>query len=254
MRKYWFIFNEGKILLKKQGGVYMLPFGVLPPVKAPKSAYIILDKKAVALPVKSAETPAGFEFVDLRASYDLLGAETFWAAGRAAQMAVWDKNSRFCPCCGIKTKPFSRNARICPECKKEIYPAVAPALMVLVRKGGAVLMARGINYRGRHYGLIAGFLEPGETLEECAKREVKEETNLEIKNLKYFMSQPWPFPSGIMIGFTADYAGGRLKIDKTELSDAKFFTADKMPPLPGKISLARKMVNAWLKERKKIQQ
>jgi NAD+ diphosphatase len=145
---------------------------------------------------------------------------------------------------------FANNAKKCPACGKEIYPVIPTALMVLVQKGDKILMARGKNFKRPHYGLVSGFLEPGETLEECAKREVLEETGLQIKNLKYFASQPWPFPSGMMIGFFADYAGGRLKIQKSELLEAAFFTKDAMPKRPGKLSLARKMTDAWLKKQK----
>ena len=105
------------------------------------------------------------------------------------------------------------------------------------------------NFRGTFNGLVAGFLEPGETLEECVYREVLEETGLHIKNLKYFGSQPWPYPSGIMIGFTADYESGNIKLQQEELNAGAFYTKDNLPEIPKKLSLARKLIDAWLEEK-----
>ena len=118
--------------------------------------------------------------------------------------------------------------------------------IMYITKGDSVLMVRAKNFRGTYYGLVAGFLEAGETLEECVHREVMEETGIRIKNLKYFGSQPWPYPSGVMIGFTADYESGEIKLQEEELSAGDFFTKDNLPELPGKLSLARKLMDDWL--------
>ena len=107
-------------------------------------------------------------------------------------------------------------------------------------------MVHARNFRGNFHGLVAGFIEVGETLEECVRREVREETGLEIKELRYFASQPWPYPSGLMIGFTATYAGGSLKLQAEELSTGAFFSKDNLPEIPRKLSLARKLIDAWL--------
>jgi NAD+ diphosphatase len=107
-------------------------------------------------------------------------------------------------------------------------------------------MVRAKNFRGTYYGLVAGFLEAGETLEECVHREVMEETGIRIKNLKYFGSQPWPYPSGVMIGFTADYESGEIKLQDEELSAGDFFRKDNLPEIPKKLSLARKLIDDWL--------
>ena len=107
-------------------------------------------------------------------------------------------------------------------------------------------MVRAKNFRGTYYGLVAGFLEAGESLEECVHREVMEETGIRIKNVKYFGSQPWPYPSGVMVGFTADYENGDIQIQEEELSDAAFFSKDNLPEIPKKLSLARKLIDDWL--------
>ena len=123
---------------------------------------------------------------------------------------------------------------------------ISPAIIVLIRREDSILLVHARNFRGTFNGLVAGFLEPGETLEECVHREVLEETGLHIKNLKYFGSQPWPYPSGIMIGFTADYESGNIKLQQEELSAGAFYTKDNLPEIPKKLSLARKLIDAWL--------
>lgn len=119
----------------------------------------------------------------------------------------------------------------------------------MIRREDSILLVHARNFRGTFNGLVAGFLEPGETLEECVHREVLEETGLHIKNLKYFGSQPWPYPSGIMIGFTADYESGNIKLQQEELSAGAFYTKDNLPEIPKKLSLARKLIDAWLEEK-----
>ena len=136
----------------------------------------------------------------------------------------------------------------CPRCGNEMFPAISPAILVLIRKGEEILLVRARNFRGTFYGLVAGFLETGETLAQCVEREVKEETGLQIRNISYFGNQPWPYPSGLMIGFVADYAGGEIRLQDEELSAAEFFSKDKLPEIPHKLSLARKMIDWWLEQ------
>ena len=134
----------------------------------------------------------------------------------------------------------------CTACGYQIFPAVSPAVIVLCRNGEELLLVHARNFRGTFYGLVAGFLETGETLEQCVAREVLEETGLTIQNITYFGNQPWPFPSQLMIGFFADYAGGELKLQDEELSAGDFFTKANLPELPRKLSLARKMIDHWI--------
>ena len=187
--------------------------------------------------------------MDLRSSYDVLPWEEYNVGGKAFQILNWDKNSRYCPMCGVPTVQISPIAKKCPQCRQEIYPRISPAIIVLIRRGDSILLVHARNFRGTFNGLVAGFLEPGETLEECVYREVLEETGLHIKNLKYFGSQPWPYPSGIMIGFTADYESGNIKLQQEELNAGAFYTKDNLPEIPKKLSLARKLIDAWLEEK-----
>ena len=233
----WFVFNSGH--------------GQEPPVAVPVGSTVHTigeiyghTAKAYAIysPVPGNED-SEMMMKDLRASYDVLPFEEYYRAGKASQILNWDKNSRYCPMCGVPTSPIAKR---CPECRQEFYPRISPAVIVLIKKEDKVLLVHAKNFRGQYKGLVAGFLEAGETLEECIRREVMEETELKIKNLRYFGSQPWPYPSGIMIGFIADYESGTIKLQDEELSAGEFYSRDNMPEIPKKLSIARQMIDAWL--------
>ena len=136
----------------------------------------------------------------------------------------------------------------CTQCGKEVWPQLATAVIVLIKKGDEVLLVHAKNFKTDFYGLVAGFVETGETLEEAVHREVLEETGLTIHHLKYFSSQPRPFPSGLTVGFTADYASGELSLQTTELSKGGWFTKENLPQIPEKLSIARKLIDHWLNE------
>lgn len=183
----------------------------------------------------------------LRASFDHVTLAEYKAAGKAFQILWWDRHSRFCPVCGTRTEQRAPIMKRCPACGYEIYPPISTAIIVLIRRGAdEVLLVHARNFRGTFYGLVAGFLEPGETLEQCVEREVREETGLSIRNIRYFDSQPWPYPSGLMVGFTADYAGGTIKLQDNELSAGAFYHRDRLPELPQKLSIARRLIDHWL--------
>lgn len=185
--------------------------------------------------------------VGLRASFDYVTLAEYKAAGKAFQILWWDRHSRFCPVCGTPTRQQAPIMKRCPACGYEIYPPISTAIIVLVRRGtDEILLVHARNFRGTFYGLVAGFLEPGETLEQCVEREVREETGLKICNIRYFDSQPWPYPSGLMVGFTADYAGGNIKLQDEELSAGAFYHRDRLPELPQKLSIARRLIDHWL--------
>jgi NAD+ diphosphatase len=141
----------------------------------------------------------------------------------------------------------------CDHCGKELWPQLAPAVIVLIRKGHEVLLVHANNFRDGHYGLVAGFVETGETLEEAVYREVMEETGLHITNLRYFGSQPWPYPCGLMVGFTADYDSGKLHLQRTELSKGAWYDRHHLPHIPEKLSIARQLLDAWLEEEEEEQ-
>ena len=144
----------------------------------------------------------------------------------------------------------TERSKECPKCGQIHFPRLAPAVIVLVERGNQILMARSRHFAPGMFSVLAGFVEPGETLEEAVAREVKEESGILVKDIRYFGSQPWPFPHSLMIGFTAKYAGGEITLEDSELEEAGWYTADNLPPQPGKISIARKLIDAFVEKQK----
>ncbi len=194
--------------------------------------------------------PARFVTVGFRDFYLASEENDFARAVRGRQFAQFGSHSRFCPKCGVRTERLAFNAQRCPECGFEIYPTITPACIVLVKRGDdEILMVRSLTFKTNMYGLVAGFVEAGESLEQCVERELAEETSIRVKNLRYFGSQPWPFPSTMMVGFVADYASGEVRLQREELAAGGFFHRDNLPELPRKMSIARKMIDAWIERR-----
>jgi NAD+ diphosphatase len=137
----------------------------------------------------------------------------------------------------------------CPACGLTAYPRLTPAVIVRVSRGDELLLAQGVRFPGAFYSVLAGFVEPGESLEDTIHREILEEVGVEVTDLRYFGSQPWPFPHSLMIGFTAEYAGGQLRPAPDELRDAGWFRWDALPLLPGRLSIARRLIDAFVEER-----
>jgi len=142
----------------------------------------------------------------------------------------------------------AERAKECPQCGLLHFPRLAPAIIVLIERGDQLLLARSRRFATGMYSVLAGFVEPGESLEEAVVREIKEEVSLSVKDIRYFGSQPWPFPHSLMIGFTATYAGGEISMEDEEIEDAGWFTVDRLPPLPGKISIARKLIDSFIEK------
>jgi NAD+ diphosphatase len=195
--------------------------------------------------------PAGMAFEGLRQVYGRLDEDLFWVAARAVQIVDWDRTHLFCGRCGapLRTKTTER-AKECPICGQLHFPRLAPAIIVLVERGRELLLARSRHFLPSMYSVLAGFVEPGETLEEAVAREVREEVALTVKDIKYFDSQPWPFPHSLMIGFTATYADGEISLSDEEIEDAGWFTVDNLPTIPGKISIARKLIDWFVAKQK----
>lgn len=169
-------------------------------------------------------------------------------AAYAARILDFDRSSTFCGMCGGKTRPLTtERARICCSCNRIIYPRISPAIIVLIKKGEEVLLARSPGSPPNFFSVIAGFNEPGENLEQTVHREIFEEVGLMVQNVKYFGSEPWPFPDSLMIGFSADYAQGEIRIDNQEIEEARWFTRDNMPLFPFKASISKALIEAWIR-------
>jgi NAD+ diphosphatase len=166
------------------------------------------------------------------------------AAGRAAQLLEWDATHRFCGRDGTPTEPGTGEVvRICPQCRTAYYPRISPAVIMLVERDGKILLARRAGIARAFYSCLAGFVEPGETLEEAVAREVREEAAIEIADVRYVASQPWPFPSQLMVGFSARWAAGEVRIDERELGDAQWFDPRDLPEVPGPFTIARRLID-----------
>jgi len=187
------------------------------------------------------------QMVPLRKSFHILSPEDYQLAGKCAELVYFHQNSKFCGVCGGEMRWQTEISKQCKECGKELWPSLATAIIVRVTRGDEILMVHAHTFRDRHYGLVAGFVETGETLEECVQREVWEETRLRITNIRYFASQPWPYPSGLMVGFTADYLSGELQLQKAELSDGGWYKKDNLPYLPDPSSIAYRLIMDWAK-------
>jgi NAD+ diphosphatase len=190
--------------------------------------------------------PEGLAESGVRELAGLIPDEDLAIAGLAVQLIGYDRTTRFCGRCGTATEPArTERAKVCPSCHRVIYPRLSPAVIVLVRKNDSVLMVRGNGAAPGRYGLIAGFVEPGETIEDAVRREVREEAGIAIKNIRYRASEPWPFPDSLMLGFVADYDGGEIAPDGIEVESAVWLDRDHLPNLPPKLSITRALIDDW---------
>jgi NAD+ diphosphatase len=198
---------------------------------------------AAGLP--AALAPPGIR--DLRALYSDVD-EAMWAlAGRAVQLVAWDRDHQFCGRCGGPTSAVpGERARRCGPCRHLVFPRLAPAIITLIHRGDECLLARNVRFPGAMFSTLAGFVEPGETIEEAVRREVQEEVGVVVGNLRYHGSQPWPFPHSLMIGFFAEYESGDIVCQASEIADAQWFRRDALPMIPPPMSIARRLIDAFV--------
>ena len=193
--------------------------------------------------------PPSTQFKGLRSLFGAVDDDLFILAGRAVQILHWHKEHRFCGKCGTPMENRETElAKICPACSFVSFPRLSPAVIMSIIKGDHILLARSPHFPPGMYSTLAGFVEPGETLEETVEREVREEVNIRISNIHYVASQPWPFPHSIMIGFSANYVGGEIEIDNDEISDARWFSVGDLPILPSKITIARLLIDNFVEK------
>lgn len=246
---YWFIFCKDALLLTEHGEI---PQGEVAPVALePWHVKIKLPElngiECRAVQIEQPVVGDRWKVMMLRDTFHVLSPEFYAMAGKAAELLYWDATTKFCGVCGGPMNFHTDISKHCSFCGKEVWPQLATAIIVAVTRNNSqeILLVQGRNFRRNYFGLVAGFVETGETLEECVHREVREETGLMIKNVKYWKSQPWPYPSGLMIGFKAEYAGGELELQKSELSRGGWYSRETLPAIPGKESLARQLIDDW---------
>ncbi len=241
---YWCVIRNGKLLLENGG---------LPLCLSEQLVCSTITKRIIgyfgSLPVYWLVEESGFDDANFFNLRTLLGCDSalFALAGRAIQLAYMMQSQRFCCHCGhgmqLDTQVLAMH---CSDCDSIHYPRVSPCVIVAVRKGKQLLLAQHPRHKTGMYTVIAGFIEPGETAEQCVAREVLEETGITVKNIRYFGSQPWAFPSNLMLGFTADYAGGEIKPDYEELTDAMWATAEQLPEVAPVGTIARQLIDSAL--------
>lgn len=248
---YWVILQGNSAILQSGEASPTLFFGELPDWIGTSSSPICIGAwrghplRIVSL-ASTCSVRKPFIAEALNAVTQTMDNPTLGINGLARQIFHWEQSSRICSLCGGTNSPFSREwVRECSSCKTRQFPKISPCAIVLVRRNHEVLLVRNAAWPAGRYSLAAGFLSFGESLEDCAAREVYEETGIAIKNITYVGSQSWPFPSQLMAGFTAEYAGGELLVDHSELEDARWFSMSDIPTLPPTRSIARRIIDTF---------
>lgn len=200
--------------------------------------------------------PAGMAFKSLRQLFFRLDEPLLSLAGRAVQIVEWDRTHQFCGRCGKPVEHLSyERAKKCPNCGLTSYPRISPAIIVSIERASnnsnEILLAHNHRHAKGFYSVLAGFVEPGESLEDCVRREIFEEVGIKVKNIRYFGSQPWPFPNSLMIAFTSEYDGGDIILEEEEIADAGWYSIENLPNLPPRISIARKLIDNFVEKNNK---
>ncbi len=245
----WLLLHEGALLLRSDG---TLPQGATPPAGLPTDTRLRrlpgtqADEPCYYAEWERPEPPEGYRLVELRKAYKTLPRNHYDKAGKARELLYWDKQTRYCGACG-GTMVFQTDiSKRCTRCGREVWPGLAVAAIVAVTRGEEILLVQSKAFKADYMGLVSGYVETGETLEECVRREVQEETGLQVRDIRYYGSQAWPYPSTLMAGFTATYAGGELTLQRDELSKGGWYTAETLPAVPARLSLARRLIDDWL--------
>jgi NAD+ diphosphatase len=251
----WFVYSGYRLLVMSLGNA-----AALPSLKDIEALGIEISRKLylgsyrgrpcyAAEGSMPAESPSGPAFQELRTLFGQLEEPFYEIALLGVHLIEWDKGCQFCSKCRAKLIARSdMRAKECEACGRLEFPRISPAIIVLVEKEGALLLASSPRFASQFFSILAGFVEPGESLEEAVRREVREETGITVKDIAYFGSQPWPFPDSLMIGFTAQYESGEIKVDGEEISEAGWYRPDNLPKIPGKLSIARQLID-WFVEK-----
>jgi NAD+ diphosphatase len=266
MESYFFVFCKNDIMLEKcLDGSFTIPLCEKTPIQTKAWTHIMnITPMADGTTVKTfrVESPKelenlvkgqlkeghSYEMYPLRKSFYKISLQLYRKAGKCFELLYWDQNTQFCGVCGSPMEMHTDISKRCPNCGKEIWPELGTAIIVLIHQYDKVLLVHGRNFKSDFYGLVSGFVETGETLEHAVHREVMEETGLKITNLRYFGSQPWPYPCGLMVGYNADYVSGNIRLQKEELSRGNWFTKDTLPQIPEKLSIARRILDDWFEQ------
>jgi len=251
-QSFWFLVRDTALVVLSDGDRVRLPgaddVGALglEPSEAHYMGQLNGDD-CFAIAADEVELTVPLSAQGLRGLYGRLEEEVFAVAGRAVQIVKFGTTHRYCGRCGLPTARHPKERCVqCRACGLSCYPRISPAIIVLVRRGDEALLAHSARFASAFYSTLAGFVEPGESLEETLEREVREEVGISVTNIRYFGSQPWPFPHSLMVGFFADYAGGEIVVDGQEIADARWYSVNELPAIPPKLSIARKLIDTWI--------
>lgn len=250
---FYFVFNGNQVLIKCTDSHYSIPtYKDLSPIHVNnfQNHYLGLlhdtDCYCLSVPTDTI-APEGLFFTEMKPLFEWMGNDFFHLAGKAHQIVTWDQTHQFCGRCGERmTQLEGERAKKCPTCGLVNYPRISPAVITAIFKGDQILLAHAQHFSGNMHSLIAGFVEPGETLEDCVRREIYEEVQLKVKNIQYFGSQPWPFPNSMMVGYIAEYDSGDICVDGVEITHADWYTIHNLPELPSKVSIARDIIEWYI--------
>ena len=250
---WYFIFLDGKIVSVSDQGMPR-------PVTGDEFRWLDLDvqqkiylgryrERACFALSAQGDPGAGYPLLDLRGWLGRVDQALFYLAGRAQQILDWDRDHRFCGRCGSPMQPHRKDrARECGNCGLISYPRISPSIIVLVTRGEDLLLARNANWPEGMYSTLAGFVEPGESVEQTVHREVMEEVALEIRNLRYLGSQSWPFPNSLMLGYHADYHAGEIRCQVDEIADAQWFHYTELPHTPPRTAISGWLIEDYVKQ------
>lgn len=252
----WFAFSGGKMLVQSNAAGVQIPQSEKLPslgVEPVSEHFLGYFNRQPCYAVELAECQNAamdeqdLQLMDMRPLAMSLDENVFMLAGRALQVLKWHRDHRFCGRCGAKMRDHSSDrAKICDSCGHSSYPRISPCIIVLIKRAERFLLGRAPQWPAGLYSTLAGFVEPGETLEQAVHREIQEEVGIKVTDLQYFSSQPWPFPHSLMIGFVAHYSSGDIQVDGVEIADAQWFSADNLPLLPPPGSISRRLIQAHL--------
>jgi NAD+ diphosphatase len=249
----FFVFHGDRLLVSAIGESYTIPsFRELRDLSLTMTREIYLGTlhgihSFTAEGDGNGKLPERCSLLPMRSLLGVIEEEHLNTAGRAYEIINWDRNHQFCGTCGAPTiSKIDERARLCTSCGLLAYPRIAPVIIVAVTRGEKLLLAHNRAMKNDMYSLIAGYVEVGESLEECVAREVREEVGLEIEDTVYAGSQPWPFPSSLMIGFTARYHSGEITVDGHEIAQACWFSPSEFPFIPPKGSISRRLIDQFV--------
>jgi NAD+ diphosphatase len=248
---FWFVIRAGELLVGADPGALRIPVAAAAPelgLPVGRPSFIGSAAEAPCWAVAAdpqAAAPAGWTFAAVRSLFGLIPDALFGAIARALETVEWERTHRFCGACGAPTRPKDDERSMqCAACGRTAFPRISPAAIVAVTRGPEILLARSTRFQSNMRSVLAGFVEQGETLEQCVRREVREEVGVEVRDVRYVGSQPWPFPDSLMVGFTAEWASGEIHPDPSEIADAAWYSVDALPELPLPISIARRLIDA----------